>query len=118
MPTSIKYFLKFTAVKIRSKNSVREALWRYKDQILKDLKIIKNAVLHQISDSGIPAGLGVRMAVAFLYMVYVIVCIIPATGKQRVLAIFKVICLFGINFYKNCSCWQISSLNKEFLDKK
>ncbi len=33
-----------------SKNSVREALWRYKDQILKDLKIIKNAVLHQISD--------------------------------------------------------------------
>lgn len=79
-----------------SKNSVREALWRYKDQILKDLKIIKNAVLHQISDSGIPAGLGVRTAVAFLYMVYVIVCIIPATGKQRVLAIFKVICLFGI----------------------
>ena len=79
-----------------SRNSVREALWRYKDQILKDLQIMKNSVLHQTSGSGIPAGLGVSMAVTVLYLLYFAVCIIPATGKQRMLAIFKVVCLFGI----------------------
>ena len=36
------------------------------------------------------------MAVTVLYLLYFAVCIIPATGKQRMLAIFKVVCLFGI----------------------
>lgn len=79
-----------------SKNSVREALWRYKDQILKELQMIKNIVLRQPSDAGIPAGLGIHITVIALYLFYVVVCILPAVGKQRVLALFKMVCLFGI----------------------
>lgn len=79
-----------------SKNSVREALWQYKDQILKELQMIKNFVLRQPSDTGIPAGLGIHITVIILYLYYFTACILPAAGKQRVLALFKIVCLFGI----------------------
>ncbi|MFG6367095.1 MAG: hypothetical protein K1W16_01465 [Lachnospiraceae bacterium] len=79
-----------------SKNSVREALWLYRNQILKDLQMVRSAILRQTPDLGIPAGLGVRMAVLVLYLLYFAVCVIPATGKRRVLAVFKVVCLLMI----------------------
>lgn len=79
-----------------SKNSVREALWRYKDQTLKELQMIKNIVLRQPSGAEIPAGLGIHITVIALYLFYFTACILPAAGKQRVLALFKMVCLFGI----------------------
>lgn len=79
-----------------SKNSVRQAMWRYKDQIVKDFLHIKNIIFRRTSNQEIPAGLGISITVTFLYLFYFVVCIVPAEGKQRVVSVLKIMCLLGI----------------------
>lgn len=60
-----------------SRNGVREALWKYKDQLQSSISLVSAAVI-------------------VLYLVDLILCIIPAKGKRRVGAVFKIVCLLAV----------------------
>lgn len=60
-----------------SKNSVREALWKYRDQLQR----------------GIPLA---GAAVIVMYLLYGVLCIVPARGKQRAAGILKVLCILAV----------------------
>lgn len=60
-----------------SKNSVREALWKYRDQLQR----------------GIPLA---GAAVIVMYLLYGVLCIVPARGKQRAACILKVLCILAV----------------------
>lgn len=74
-----------------SKNSIREALWLYKNQVLELLDWH-----HGGADGGFQT-VGVASVIVFVaYLLYVVLCIIPARGKMRMLAVLKLLCLIGI----------------------
>ena len=60
-----------------SRNGIRDALWKYKNQLQSN-----------ISATG--------AAVIALYLVYLILYIVPAKGKQRVCAILKFLCILAV----------------------
>ncbi len=60
-----------------SRNSLREALWKYKDQLQNNVSL---------------AG----AAVAVLYLLYLLLCVVPARGKLRAGAVARIVCLLAI----------------------
>lgn len=60
-----------------SRNSVREALWKYRDQLQGGISLAGAAVI-------------------VLYLLYGILCIVPAGGKQRAGRILKLLCVLAV----------------------
>ena len=60
-----------------SRNSVREALWKYRDQLRGEISLAGAAVI-------------------VLYLLYGILCIVPAGGKQRAGRILKLLCILAV----------------------
>lgn len=78
-----------------SKNSIREAIWLYKNQLIHNISAVKN---HLTGQSGGTESISwtVAMASGMVFMVYIlyfVLCILPASGKVRVLAVLKLLCL-------------------------
>lgn len=74
-----------------SKNSVREAVWLYKNQLAADFRSVKDVIGKSLPDKTI-----VSMAVIIAYILYIALCVVPVKGKQRAKAILKIFCLMVI----------------------
>lgn len=81
-----------------SKNSLKEAVWMYRNQIQKDVWFIVSLLRHGIGKGNVewssPARL--RFAVAVVYMVYIFIGIIAVKGRKKADAIWKIMLLVVI----------------------
>lgn len=78
-----------------SKNSIGDALWLYKNRLLKDFQTIKALILGQPA-ADFTAGSIAGIAVIAAYLLYTFICLIPAEGKMRVIAVFKILGLLAV----------------------
>lgn len=81
-----------------SKNSISEAIWLYKNQLIHNISALKN---HLTGQSGGAAGVSWTVAVTsgmvFVgYILYLVFCILPTSGKVRMLAVLKLLGLMLI----------------------
>ena len=60
-----------------SRNGIKDALWNYRDQLQGNLSLAGAAVI-------------------VLYLVYFILCVIPAKGRRRAGAVLKILCLVAV----------------------
>lgn len=72
-----------------SKNSIGEAVWLYKNQVLADFGIIR------AQGGNFSPRAACSIAVAAAYLVYFLVCVVPAQGKQRYVSLFRIIALWS-----------------------
>lgn len=60
-----------------SRNGIKDALWNYRDQLQGNLSLAGAAVI-------------------VLYLVYFILCVLPAKGRRRAGAVLKILCLVAV----------------------
>lgn len=86
-----------------SKNSIGEALWCYKNQLIKDFGTIKALLLGEeagrLGDFS-PESI-ISIAVIAAYLLYIFICLIPAGGKLKLAAGFKILGLLAVR----CILW-------------
>ncbi len=60
-----------------SRNSVKDALWKYRTQLQSNISLASAAVI-------------------VLYLLYLILCVLPAKGKQQAGAVLKILCVLAV----------------------
>lgn len=76
-----------------TKNSIKEALWLYKNHIVSGLKALTGEFFgNKVNSEGV---LG-TYAVIGAYVIYAMVCLLQMKGKEKGQAIFKILALFLI----------------------
>ncbi|MDE6054505.1 MAG: hypothetical protein K2G55_12240, partial [Lachnospiraceae bacterium] len=60
-----------------SRNSIKDALWKYRTQLQSNISLAGAAVI-------------------VLYLLYLILCVLPAKGKLRVGAVLKILCVLAV----------------------
>ena len=71
-----------------SKNSISEAVWLYKNQLLHNISAVKNELTGQ---DGFQTVAVVSVIVLAIYILYVGICILPSRGRMRVLTVLKLL---------------------------
>lgn len=73
-----------------SKNSIGEAMWLYKNRLFQNVIAAKNYLTGQ---DGFQTVAMAGIVIFAAYVLYFIICIVPAEGRRKVLCILKILCL-------------------------
>lgn len=81
-----------------SKNSVRQALWRYKNQLKEDFHTIRNLIMHSSTadEAMLVHRTIISMMVLISYSLYLMLCIFQSEGRVRAGAVLKILGLLVI----------------------